>query len=274
MHAFRMVGIVGAVATLLLSTSVVFAQESGADRAVNVPVRAQVEIEKAVQAHTQATAASTARAAIEKNEQLRVKAMNATTAGERVQAVREGAQERAKVEREKANERMKDIKNEKRQENMQKFATRLENLNERWTNRFAEQLDRLSAVVKKMESRAATAAANGKEVTAANAAIGVAKNVIQTAQAGVAAQTAKTYTLDLLTVTTSVATSTSKGQRELMKGLKDSFQTLHKALFKDLFALRDGPMTVARKAVQDAHQTLSKIPGVDGSTTTSTTSNQ
>ncbi len=261
MHAFRMVGIIGVVAAFLLSTSVAFAQESGADRATNVPARAQVEIEKA------------AREMMEKNERLRVKAMNASMAGERVQAVREGAQERAKVEREKAKERMKDIRDEKRQEKMQKFSTQLENLNERWTNKFAEQLDRLSAVVKKMESRAATAAANGKDVTAANAAIQIAKNVIQTAQTGVTAQTAKTYTLDLSTITTTTDASTSKGQGELMKGLKDSFQTLHKTLFKDLFALRDGPMTVARKAVQDAHQTLSKISGVDESTATSATSN-
>ncbi len=270
-----MVGITGAVAALLLSTSVAFAQESDAGvSGVNVSVRAQVEIERAAQVRAEATAVSTARAAMERNELLRVKAMNAATAGERVQAVREGAQERAKVEREKANERMKDIRDEKRQEKMQRFATQLESLNERWTNRFAEQLDRLSAVVKKMESRSAIAAANGKEVTAANAAIQIAKNVIETAQAGVTAQATKTYTLDLSTIPTSVAASTPKGQGELMKGVKDSFQTLHKALFKDLFALRDGPMTVARKAVQDAHQALSKIPGVDGSTATSTTSNQ
>jgi len=55
-----------------------------------------------------------------------------------------------------------------------------------------------------------------------------------------------------------------------MKGLRTQFQNLHKSLFKDLFALRDGAMKGARKSVQDALQTLSQIPKVDDDSATST----
>lgn len=199
------------------------------------------------------------------------------TAKEDIKEIREKEKDRMKVEREKATARMADIQDKKRQQMAQKLAAQFEALNKTWTDKFAAQLDRYNAMVQKMEARAATAAAQGKDVTVANATIQAAKSVITVAQAGVVVQAAKVYVPDTSAITTTAATTTPKGQEELTKGLRAAFQTLHTSLFKDLFALRDGPMASARKAVQDALVMLGKVPGVDEkktATQTSTTTNQ
>ena len=48
-----------------------------------------------------------------------------------------------------------------------------------------------------------------------------------------------------------------------MKKLRTAFQELHKTIFNDLKALRDGEMKNARSAVQGALQALSQVPKVD-----------
>lgn len=208
---------------------------------------------------------------IREEAKARVKVLDAPSTAERTQVVREQAKERVKQEREKVAERMKDVQDKKRQEMLQKLTAQFENLNKTWTDESAKKLDRLNAILQKMESRAATAAANGKDVTAANTAIQIAKNVVATTQASVTAQAAKTYVPDASTLTTTAEVATSQGQEELKKALRASFKTLHETLFKDLFALRDGPMTIARRAVQDALTALSAVPGVNEKSTTSAT---
>ena len=292
-------------ASLLLSVSVAFAEEGSTNAVPNVettvgspaPATVKAETEKAarerVKAEVAAKKAEIEKAVREAKERVKAakesaadarKAIATTTradikeirqtAKERIESVREEAKERVKQEREKAKERMKSVQDKKRQEMMQKLAERFENLNKTWTDEFAKKLDRFTVMLNKMQSRATTAAVNGKDVTAANAAIQAAKDVVITTQASVAAQAAKVYIPDASTLPTTAATSsTPQGQEELTKALKLSFQTLHSTLFKDLFALRDGPMTVARKAIQDALTALGKVPGVDEKST-SATSNQ
>ncbi|MSU74159.1 hypothetical protein EXS57_00060 [Candidatus Kaiserbacteria bacterium] len=196
----------------------------------------------------------------------------------RLETIREESKERMKLEREKVTQRVTEIKDKKRQQTAEKLASKFENLNKAWTDRFTARLDRLNAVVLKMETRVATAVTNGKDVTAVTASIQTAKNLIATAQTEVTTQAGKSYTPDTSTITATAETAaTTEGQEELVKALKTAFQTLHTTLFKDLFALRDGSMTTARKAVQDALVVLGKVPGVDEETATTaapTTVNQ
>ncbi|MFZ3044227.1 MAG: hypothetical protein WA058_03950, partial [Minisyncoccia bacterium] len=173
--------------------------------------------------------------------------------------------------RDKAEQRLKDLVDKKKQQLAQKLAKQFENLNATWTDHFAKQLTRYTAILQKMQARSDIAAGKGKDVTAVNATIQSAKTVIATAQTAVTAQAAKIYTLDPSAVaTTTTATTTSSGQEELKKNLKIAFQNLHSTLFKDLFALRDGPMTDVRKALQNALAELGKIPGVDEDNETAT----
>lgn len=241
------------MAALLLSASVAFAEDT--QTTVIAPVSAK-ELR------------------LKNTEDLkgRMKGLNASSTLERTRVVREEADMRVKGDREKAEKRLGDLQDKKRQERAKKLANQLGEINKEWTDRFAAQLDRFTAIVHKMEQRAALAAANGKDVRVTTAAIQIAKNVIATAQAAVAAQAAKTYVPTTSVLTTTTATSTPQGQEELTKQVKTALQALHQSLFQDLFALRDGPMTQARRAVQDAFQTLSKVPGVDEDKATSTPS--
>lgn len=271
MRILRTVGIgIGSVAaSLVLLAGIAFAEEGSvkndASRVKPAAVRAELK-ERAM------TVASTTKAQIKEIKQTaqeRVKAVR-EEAQERVKAVREEAQERVKSTREKAEQRLSDIRDKKKQETARKLAARLENLNKTWTEHFAKLLDRYNAMVEKMQKRSDAAAANGRDVVAANGTIQAARDAIAVAQTAVAAQAAKTYTLDASSVPTETATTTSEGQGELTRALKASFQSLHKTLFTDLSALRDGPMKVARAAVQNALQTLGKVPDVDKGASAST----
>lgn len=296
-------GAVSIAASLLLSAGAAFAEEGSVNATPSAkttvegsaPAAIRAEAEKAARERVKAANAAkkaeiekTAREAKERVKAAKESAADARkaiatttradireikqTAKERVEAVREEAKERVKQEREKTKERLGDIQDKKRQQLAQKITEQFENLNKTWTDEFAKKLDRFNTMLQKMETRAATAAANRKDVTAANAAIQLAKNIVITTQASVAAQAAKTYVPDASSLITGVATTTSQGQEELTKALRASFRVLHSALFRDLFALRDGPMTVARRAVQDALTALSRVPGVDEKATTATTS--
>ncbi len=312
MRTLRTVGIVSSAAALLLSASVAFAQETGAvapaagTPAPVVAPAARTEMKKEVQdvrkeaqmrvqnAREDAkTLMESKRAEVkgsmeskreEAKKLMEAKREEAKTLIENkreemktlMETKREEAKTRVEEKKVKAEKRLSDIKDKAKQETALRLAKQLEELNSHWTDRFMETLNRHSDVVQKIQDRAAIAASSGKDVAATTAAIASAKTAIETARTAVVAQAAKAYVLDASTITTTSATTTSKGQSELMKNLKTSFQTVHKALFKDLFALRDGPMTEVRKAVHSAFQTLGKIPGVDekNATSTAATSNQ
>lgn len=238
----------GVVAVLLFSTSVAFAegQATSASRATVAP---------AARALKAATTTESVR--------------------DRMQAARTSMQEKAKAEKEKVAKKLANVQDKKRQQEAQKVAAQFEKLNTTWTDHFTQLLARYNIIMQKMKARSAIATAKGKDMSVANAAIATAANAITVAQTAVIAQAAKTYVPDTSIIPTTTATSTAKGQEDIMRGLKASFQNLHTALFKDLFALRDGPMTAAKKAVQDALQALGKVPGVDeDNATTTAKSNQ
>lgn len=277
MHIFRTIGAVGTTAVFLLSAGVAFAESqptpsntanvTGAERAMTVKGDIEKSTrEKAKEIRDEATARIKAVATTTRAEMKEIK----QTTKERMEVVREEAKARMATQREKALQRASEIQDKKKQQMIQKLTTQFEDLNKTWTDKFMQLLDHYDTIVQKMQSRAATAAANGKDVTAANAAIIVAENVIATTRADVAAQAAKTYVPDTSTIITTTATTTAKGQEELMRGLKSVFQGLHTALFTDLFTLRGGPMATARQAVQDALQALGKVSGINEGNATST----
>lgn len=232
MGLLKTMGVVGSVAGVLLSASVAFAESN--DRVITSTTTRSVKVEA-------------------RREE----------AKQKMETVREEAKVKMETKREQAKKRLSDIRDKKKQELALKLANQFEELNKKWTDHFTEQLGRLGEILLKIQERADIAATNGKDITATNAAIQSATTAISTAQTAVTVQATRTYSLDTSSVTTTVATTTTNGQDELIKGLRTQFQNLHKALFKDLFALRDGVMKDARKAVQSALQTLSQIPKVD-----------
>lgn len=256
MRTLRTIGIVGGATALLFSATVAFAQ--------NKPMIARQDGRESenriadMRRDNASTTATTTRGEIKKD------------AHERMQTARADAQTRIKAQREKAEHRLADIKDKTKQQKAEHLAKQFENINSKWTEHFMKRLDRLDAIVQKIQNRSNIAAGNGKDVAAATTAIASAKTAIATARTAVVAQAAKTYVLDPSAVPVTTATTTPSGQKEFMKDLRTAFKNLHTTLFKDLFALRDGPMTDARKAVHSALQTLSNIRGINNGTATST----
>lgn len=170
-------------------------------------------------------------------------------------------------------QRLLNIKNKVKQQMAEQLAGQFGNLNQTWTDHFSNLLDQYAAILQRIQDRANVAAGTGQDISSTTAAIQAAQTAITNARAAVATQAAKSYTLTASTIPTT-ATSTPAGQLRILRALRKSFQTLHKDLFRDLFALRDGPMKDVRKAVQDALRTLRSIPGVGGNSATSTPDGQ
>ncbi len=225
MGLLKTIGVVGGAAGILLSASVAFAEER--------PVGAEQKVEARKEAKA------------------------------KIEAQREEVKTRIEIKREEAKQRLNDIRDKTKQQLAEKLAGQFDNLNKKWTDNFIKQLDHYDAVLLKIQERSDIASTNGKDVTAVSAAIKSANTAIDNARTAVVAQAAKTYTLDASSVTNTVATTTDSGQDKLLKGLRKAFQDLHKTLFNDLKALRDGVMKDSRTAVQNALQTLSRIPKVD-----------
>lgn len=253
MRTLRTVGAIGTVTALLLSAGVAFAATKPA---VTAATAERTEVR-----NVRAVATTTLRSGNERKV--------ASTSQERMKAKREEAQAKGTAKREKVAQRIKDIEDKAKKEAAQKIAEQFENLNKTWTDKFMNQLDKYDAIVQKMQARSSTAAAAGKDVTVANTAIGAAVTAIATAKEDVTAQAAKTYVLDTSTLPTT-STTTPAGQTKLVQELRKKFQTMHTALFKDLFALRDGPMKDARKALENALKALGKVPKVDDDKETAT----
>lgn len=245
MRTLKTIGIVSAAA-VLLSGSIAFAegQTTSTSR------------------ENQNGMARTAAATTTSGENEKFRTMMASSTQERMQAMRDAAQVRMTSLKEKMANRVSDIEDKVKQDAAKSIAGQFENLNNVWTDKFMNQLDRYVTIVQKMQARADIAASTGKDVTAANAAIQSALTALATAKADVVAQGAKTYVVDTSAFPT-VSTTTPSGQTKIMQEFRKSFQALHTTLFKDLFALRDGAMKDARTTVQAALQVLGQVPGVD-----------
>lgn len=173
--------------------------------------------------------------------------------------------------------RISAIHDQTRQQHVAKISIQFNQLNAKWTTHFSELIDRYTAILQKIQDRASLATANGDSTTAAISAIQSAQTALTNAKTAVMTQASKDYTADLSSLPAVTATTTTAGQQQLIQTFQSAFQALRTTLFSDLMALRDGPMTSARQAVQNALQTLSQIPNINSlqaTTTASTTTNQ
>lgn len=268
MRTLRIMGVLGATA-VLLSAGVAFAEEGRTNIASNAGTRVEVKDTTRVNMETARKEAKTKMETAREEAKTRMETAR-EEAKVRIEAVREDAKAKMESQREKAGKRLDDIRDKSKKQMAEKIAEQLEKLNKKWTDHFVQSLERYDAIILKIQERADIAATNGKGITLVSAAIKSANTAIESARTAVIAQAAKTYALDASSITTTTATTTTSGQDELMKGLRTQFQNLHKTLFKDLFALRDGVMKDAKRAIQDALKTLGNVPNVDEENATST----
>lgn len=307
MRIFRTIGVIGVTTAFFLSSTIALAEERTvparpipAVRAVKAEVRAmtasttRVEAMKEVKEKMETKREEVKIQREEKREEVKTqmevkreemktqREMKREETKEKMETRREEAKnlmetrrEEAKVrmeeKRTKAKEHLSEIKDKKKQEVAQRLADQFGNLNKTWTDHFMKQLDQYDVVLVKIQDRAVIVTEAGKDVADITTAIQSANTAIDTARTAVVAQAAKTYVLDTPEVVTTASTTTEVGQEQLVANLKSSFQELHKVLFADLKALRDGSMTDARKSVKTALEVLKKVPAVNDDRTTSAT---
>lgn len=265
MNKLKVIGVISGVAAVLLSAPAAFALEDADAGVTSVRPAAVRPVATTTKNARIETVREEAKARMEAQREETKNKMEAQReeVKAKIEAKREEAKAKMETQREKAKQRISDIRDKAKQQLADKLADQFDRLNKKWTDHFTERLGHLGDILLKMQERSDIAATNGKDTAAANAAIESARTAIAAAQTAVTAQAAKTYVLNAAAVTTTVATTTDIGQENLMKGLRTQFQSLHKALFNDLKALRDGAMKKADTAIRDALKTLGKIPDVD-----------
>ena len=263
MSLLKTVGIIGGIAVFLLSATVVFAQSQ---TVTDIQGTAQEQIKTAreeVKARMETTREETKARIETAREETKTRMEDARKeAKARIEAVREEAKTRMETQREEAKQRLNDIRDKMKQQRAQHLTEQFDRLNKKWTDHFMQLLNRYEAILLKIQERADNAATNGKDTAAVNTSIQSAQTAIENARDAVVAQAVASYTLDISTLAVG-ATMTTEGQDELLRGFRTAFQDLHKTLFNDLFALRDGAIKDTRATVQAALQALSQIPKVD-----------
>lgn len=231
MNKLKLIGVASGVAAMLMSAPVAFALEDGRAEVRTVTTR---------------PVATTTRAEIK------------NTAREQMEAKREEAKTRMETKREEAKERIAKIKDERKKQLAEKLSGQFDRINKKWTDHFANVLDRYEEIIGKMRDRAFRAADRGNDASSATSAIDSAEVAVKNARDAVVAQAAKTYVLD-----TSVLPPDSGEDGATVKALREAFTGLHKSLFENLKALRDGEIKGAKEALHTALTELSSIKDVD-----------
>ena len=165
---------------------------------------------------------------------------------------RKEAKEKFQADREAFQEKLKEIKEIRKQNLIERVDEKINALNERHTTRLDDHLSRMTTVLEKIEAKAADLTG---DKTAFDAAVTKAKDAIKAAQAAVEAQAGKEYIIEITDEAT-VGTA--------VRSLFATFQSDIKAttqLVKD-----------AHKAVGDAAKALAKLhKDVEPSRTTTKT---
>ena len=178
-----------------------------------------------------------------------------------IQQIRSQAQDQIRQIRTEMMTKIDAIKDQVKRTAADRIVARLDHVNQVWTDHFTNVLDKLEDILKKVQSRADKAQANGQDVSAVNIAVQNAESKIVAARSAVADQAKKTYIVDPTKLPG--ATSSTTSQNSLISKLRDQFKLLRDQLLKDLTTLRDGAMKDARNSVQDAASALSQVPDVD-----------
>lgn len=165
---------------------------------------------------------------------------------QQIQQKRTEIQQQIEQKRTVLKEEVAKIKNQKKQDILSRVYESINELNKRMTDQFQKALDQLSDVLLRIQTRADTAKANGKDVSAVQAAIAKATDAITAAKTAVTAQTGKVYSFQI------------RSDATFKKDVGQARQTLH----ADLVKVRDA-LKAARDAVHQAAVALSQISGVD-----------
>jgi hypothetical protein len=185
---------------------------------------------------------------------------------ERIQQIQADAEIKATDSRAKIESLILKIGDEQRQKMAGKINEQLARLNGVWTDHFTSVLNNLDLALEKIQTRADKAKANGHDTSTVNIAIQSAKTSISVARSAVATEAANSYLIDAAAIAVGIknlSITTPKDQVQLMKNFKSQFRLTRDRLQKNIATLRDGVMKDARNSVKSALEILAQIPGVD-----------
>lgn len=148
------------------------------------------------------------------------------------------------------------IKDARKRDLASRIDSNLKDFNSRMLERFAANLDQLSAVLVNITSRTDKADARGLNVSSVRTAIASAQTAIANAHTAITAQAGKTYVPAVTTTTTDSM-------------VKSAFVAVRDSMRQDLKVVQKAVMD-ARDAVHNAAVTLAQIPGVNTDVSTST----
>lgn len=119
-----------------------------------------------------------------------------------VKTKRMEAKEEMKIARDDFKLKLQSISDTRKKNVVERIDTRLNNANQKHTDKMAKNLDTLSSILERVSTKAATLKSEGKDTTAVDAAIVNAQTAITTAQTAVTAQAGKDYILTITDETT------------------------------------------------------------------------
>ena len=174
-------------------------------------------------------------------------------AQQKIQEVRENIKQRRQEikekvieKREQVKERLQTIKDQRKQKIAERLYEQMNNLNIKVAERLFLIVDKLEAVLGRVETRTEKAGQNGGDVSAVRTAIEGAQNAISASRAAIETQAQKVYTFEVNTEET----------------LKNDIGVARQALRDDLQQVRQTIVT-AREAVKKAAVALAQIPRVN-----------
>lgn len=142
--------------------------------------------------------------------------------------------------------KLQTIKDARKRQVVEKINEEIQNLNTRRTDHYSDVLNKLSAAVGRIGTRADNAAGRGLDVSSVRTDLDAAKAAIKAAQDAILVQAGKVYTI---TVTNDAT-------------LKSNVGATRQALYNDLKALNE-KVRAAYDAVHKAATDLAQIPKVD-----------
>ena len=163
-----------------------------------------------------------------------------------MQERRENIREKIEEKRQIIKERLEKVEDERKQRIAEHLYDQINNLNERMSNTFSFILDKIEAVLSRIETRSEKAAENGADVSTVEAAITEAINAISASRAAIEAQSQKVYVFEVNSEET----------------LRLDVGSIRQSLHNDLVEVRR-TIVAAREAVRKAAVALARIPRVD-----------
>lgn len=164
-------------------------------------------------------------------------------ASERTEALKEKQASRAanmSARREALKEKIAAIKDKRKQSLVERIDEKLANVNKNITNQFVKALERISALLDKLEAKAKTLEENGADTTAFNTALEKARDDVATAQSAVSSQAGKEYNAAI------------KDEDSLKNTMGEVMQSLQ----ADLKTIRELVFTAKKSAIATARELL------------------